>query len=162
MQETIDANSYISILKYSEYSENWCFQTLCSEITIYIFSRSLYGTLSLLWFSFFFVCNWYVWVAMPTRASRLTLATLVINYILLWQNIWSYNRDNIWIQGLKVWGLIISWCDKFPILSCIIKKSCNFCQLRKTIFSSLQVCGLYVSAKQVFEQFRESEIMPGV
>ena len=37
LQETIEANSYISILKYSEYSENRYFQTLCSKITICIF-----------------------------------------------------------------------------------------------------------------------------
>lgn len=39
IQEPIDANSCLSTLKYSEYSENWCVQTLCSEIPIYVLSQ---------------------------------------------------------------------------------------------------------------------------
>lgn len=84
LQETIDANSSISILKYSEYSENWYFQTLCSEITIYIFfQKSVWYSKFVLGLGFFLICNGYVWVAMPTRASKLTCATVVINYVFL-------------------------------------------------------------------------------
>lgn len=109
------------------------------------FPRSLYDIWSLFcslgfgvwfWFSLVLVliCNQNVWVAMATTASKLTLATEVINYIFSWWNTWSYNRDDIWIQDLKAWGLIISWYDEFPTLGCVIQKSCNCCQLRKSIF----------------------------
>lgn len=91
MQDPIDANSCLSTLKYSEYSENWCVQTLCSEIPIYILFPEVYMifevcfVLLVLGFGFgfflFLICNQYVWVAMATRASKLTLATEVMNYI---------------------------------------------------------------------------------
>lgn len=109
MWETIDANSWVyfnpevfRILWKLVFSNCALRSPSIFFLVVYLIDHRSIS------YSFFF-CNQCIWVVMATRASKLTLVIVVINYILLWQNTSFYNK-HIWILGLKLWGLIdLAW-----------------------------------------------------